>query len=268
MGRSPLPEPAAFCQASVKSFGLGSSSRPPETSLGKPAEVGRSCQVREGPGSVQRKAPSRPQGPRGPTGLHPEVLLTRKDPSENQSLGVSPGTPGRGKSPPILLGKVSFTWKRRAFGACPLPQKPKRLECLEPGPAPHLPTFPRLQHSTEGRLPLRGQFRDSLCRRCQMLGCKSHEGLPEHTSENGPPNPRVRAAPARGWGWPQRGGLRGSSAASSPLKYPDFIDGRQGGRHVGLKVSVVHPGLAESPRRRVVLPVVMPVPLTVCPEAI
>lgn len=103
---------------------------------------------------------------------------------------------------------------------------------------------------------------------CQMLGCKRLRGAPQHSPEAGPQSSRVRMAPVRGGSWPRRGGLRGSLAASSPLKYPDFIDGCQGGRHVGLKVSVVHPGLAKSPRRWVVLPVVMPVPLTVCPEAI
>lgn len=56
--------------------------------------------------------------------------------------------------------------------------------------------------------------------------------------------------------------------ASSPREDPDFVDRRQGGRQVELEVSVVHPGLAESPRGRVVLPVVVPVPSAVCPEAV
>lgn len=63
-------------------------------------------------------------------------------------------------------------------------------------------------------------------------------------------------------------GRPGPLAASSPLEYPDLVDGRQGGRHVGLEVPVVHPGLAESPRRGVVLPVVVPIPFAVRPEAV
>lgn len=101
MGRSPL---RSLQHLAMKTLRLGSPSRPPETSLGKTAQVGWSCPVREGAGSVQRKAPSRPQGPCGPMGLCPEVLLTREDPRENQNLGLSPGPWAEESLCPFSLG--------------------------------------------------------------------------------------------------------------------------------------------------------------------
>lgn len=59
-----------------------------------------------------------------------------------------------------------------------------------------------------------------------------------------------------------------SWALSSSMEDLDFVDGGQDGGHIRLEVAIMHTCLAESPCRGVGLPIVMPVPFAVCPEAI
>ena len=193
-----------------------------------------------------------------------EVIFTQKLPSKNQSVGPGP------------LGSV--------VSVLPPGRPSSRLEHGTPrmGPLQSLPASPspeqqRGRGSPLPRLILRLVLRPwqgsvtLLSRCCQMLGCKRLRGAPGHTPEAGPGSSWRRTAPVRSWGW-MRSRMWGTCpeafAASSSLEDPDFVDGRQGGRHVGLEVPIVYPSLPKSPRRWVVFPVVVPVPFAVRPEAI
>ena len=177
--------------------------------------------------------------------------------------------------PGPLGGVASVLPPGRPFS--PLEHGNPRMGSLQSLPASPSPEQQRGGGSPHPRLVLRLALQPwlgsatLLSRCCQMLGCKRLRGAPGHTPEAGPGSSWRRTAPVGSRGWMQSHTwctCPQPFAASSPLEDPDFVDGCQGGRHVGLKVPVVYPGLPKSPRRRVVLPVVVPVPFAVRPEAV
>lgn len=191
-------------------------------------------------------------------------VITQKLPSENQSVGPGP-----------LGGIASVLPPGRPFS--PLEHGNPQMGSLQSLPASPSPEQQRGGRSPLPRLVLRLALQPwlgsatLLSRCCQMLGCKRLRGAPGHTPEAGPRSSWRRTAPVGSRGWMQSHTwctCPQPFAASSPLEDPDFVDGCQGGRHVGLEVPIMYPGLPKSPRRRVVLPVVVPVAFAVRPEAI
>lgn len=152
-------------------------------------------------------------------------------------LGVRPGRNGRGcLHPPSRGDGASLQNTGGCLSAAPTPPAAPMTSVLGERGSPPSPLFPQ-QEAARG---------------------------PRARPWGRPGSPQT-GADVSGVLWDVRPGPR---AASSALEYLDFVDGRQGGCHVGLEVSIVYPGLAESPGRWVVLPVVVPVPFAVCPEAV
>lgn len=217
-----------------------------------------------------------PPGLHGPRGSVLVAALTQRHPGENQrEIRLGPSAEGQLRMSSLrhrprlqstglsAAGHVLEAEVTSAFGVRASPR-------ISPSPGQSQGVSPPKTALRRAPQPWQGPV--TLPSRCcqTSLGCERLRGARGRAAEAGR-KPRDAGLPG-GAGADVRGALwdtrPGPLAASSPLEYPDFVDGRQGGRHVGLKVSVVHPGLAKRPRRGVVLPVVVPVPFAVRPEAV
>lgn len=267
VGRRALLEPGPDHLSKCAGLrGGGGHSRPPETRGGGAVA----------PGILQRKVLSGPQGcmahvalswwPPSLRGIPARTSVRSAwDPQQRDSSACPPSdTVLAFRARAYLLPNTSSEAEvTSAFGVRASPR-------ISPSPGQSQGVSPPKTALRRAPQPWQGPV--TLPSRCcqTSLGCERLRGARGRAAEAGR-KPRDAGLPG-GAGADVRGALwdtrPGPLAASSPLEYPDFVDGRQGGRHVGLKVSVVHPGLAKRPRRGVVLPVVVPVPFAVRPEAV